>query len=57
MYIGLYITIIIGFVLIYKGYEKKKDTEVEMRKIELEEKRYNAAHTQTEEKKDESEEE
>ena len=34
-----YLTIIIGFSLIYYGYVKKKDNELKIKEIELEEKK------------------
>lgn len=34
-----YLTIIIGFSLLYYGYVKKKDNELKMKEIELEEKK------------------
>jgi hypothetical protein len=34
-----YLTIIIGFSLLYYGYVKKKDSELKMKEIELEEKK------------------
>jgi hypothetical protein len=34
-----YLTIIIGFSLLYYGYVKKKDNELKMKEIELEERK------------------
>lgn len=36
---AFYVTVIIGFSLIYYGYVKKKDVELKKKEIELEEKK------------------